>query len=184
MIDWKTCPSWDVQTFSGNTPPNSTNIFHFHTESSPLHFLFSLFYSLKTAYTIGSPQNTDRSEQNRLFTQKAILIDLWFFHRNVLFPRILHIKILTSIQPQFFSGTHICQNSLTTHWMIKLRKKIILLLHNTIPWVNSSFWLLNQVSHLESTISAFYQHKFSTYFLCSSYRFRKSFSKYFSIWTC
>ena len=55
-----------------------------------------------------------------IYSKKPFLIDLWSFHVIFLIPPILHILILTAFHPQLPSPIHICQKSLTTHWMIKL----------------------------------------------------------------
>ena len=70
-----------------------------------------------------------------MFTPKISLIDLWSFHTKIPFPLFLHILILTVFQPLLLSRIHICQKSLTNHWMIKLQKFLKLLPHNSIHLV-------------------------------------------------
>ena len=76
---------------------------------------------------------------------KNVLIDLWSFYRVTLVPLTRPFLILTAFQPHLLNSIHVCQKSLTTHWMMKLWKNVTLLLRNTVHIAKFSLWLLNQL---------------------------------------
>ena len=134
--------------------PTAQKMSCFKKESWPLHFHFTFFRFWKL-HLQSVRWETMILWSNAFFSlQNLFLIDFWSFHRKYMFPLTRHILIMPGFQPEFPSCIHICQKSLTIHWMmIKLQKHTILLLHNTIHNFNSTFWMLNRL------ISCFFSEK-------------------------
>ena len=167
ISEQKACSSRYIKKFWDNLTPVSQHLEKFRLPKTFLLLLFQFIYSINCTLHIQLARYKSTILWKNILSlhQKIFLIDLWSFHRNVLFPLTRHILIMIAFQPQLLNRIHFCQKSSDTHWMIKLWKWLTLLLHNTIQLLNFCFRRPNQLFFWKEQ----YRHNASTNSHSASY---------------